>query len=174
MGTDSVERQMHFFEKTVKHYWVNIVKQQDIGGGCPTLRNTSIKPMEAALNQPTFLTQAQALLGKVIGSGEHTTQQNVEGKGIINKDRQVALKRMPLGARLAMNTHNMRLHFVESVKNAWWSNSPQEAGDGFESIIEFQVQIKGHNQREYEDKGQGWQFISDCFYYLKQSFSTLA
>jgi len=29
--------------------------------------------------------------------------------------------------------------------------SLQEAGDGFESIVEFQVQIKGHNQREYED-----------------------
>jgi len=35
--------------------------------------NTSIKPMEAALNQPTFLTQAQALLGNVMGPGEHTT-----------------------------------------------------------------------------------------------------
>ena len=35
--------------------------------------------------------------------------------------------------------------------------SPQEAGDGLESMIEFQVQIKGHNQREYEDKWQGWQ-----------------
>ena len=35
--------------------------------------------------------------------------------------------------------------------------SPQEAGDGLESIVEFQVQIKGNNQREYEDKWQGWQ-----------------
>ena len=47
--------------------------------------------------------------------------------------------------------------FVESVKNAQWSMSPQEAGDGLESMVEFQVQIKGHNQREYEDKWQGWQ-----------------
>jgi len=39
--------------------------------------------MEAALNQTTFLTQAQALLGKEIG--EHTTQQNAEVKSIINK-----------------------------------------------------------------------------------------
>jgi len=46
--------------------------------------------MEAALNQITFLTQAQALLGKAIG--EHTTQQNAEVKSIVNKDRQVALK----------------------------------------------------------------------------------
>jgi len=91
-----------------------------------------------------FLTQAQALLGKVIG--EHTTQQNAEINGNINKDRQVAPKRMPLGARLAVNTHNMRGRFVESVKNARWSMSPQEAGDGLESIVEFQVQIKGHNQ----------------------------
>jgi len=30
--------------------------------------------------------------------------------------------------------------------------SLQEAGDGLESIVEFQGQIKGHNQREYEDK----------------------
>jgi len=42
--------------------------------------------------------------------------------------------------------------FVESVKNAQWSTSLQEAGDGLESIVEFQVQIKGHNRREYEDK----------------------
>ena len=34
---------------------------------------------------------------------------------------------------------------------------PQEAGDGLERMVEFQVQIKGHNQREYEDKWQGWQ-----------------
>jgi len=39
---------------------------------------------------------------------------------------------MPLGARLAL-------------------------GDGHESMLEFQVQIKGHNQREFEDKWQGWQ-----------------
>jgi len=111
--------------------------------------------MEAALNQTTFLTQAQALLGKAIG--EHTTQQNAEVKSIINTDRKVAPKRMPLGARLAVNTHNMGGHFVESVKNARWSMSPQEARDGLESVVEFQVQIKGHSQREYEDKWQGWQ-----------------
>ena len=47
--------------------------------------------------------------------------------------------------------------FVESVKNAQWLMSPREAIDGFKSIIEFQVQIKGHNQPEYEDTWQGWQ-----------------
>ena len=31
---------------------------------------------------------------------------------------------------------------AESVKNARWSMSPQEAGDGLESMVEFQVQIK--------------------------------
>jgi len=60
-GTDSVARQMH--QKTVK--------QQVTGGECPTLEDTLIQPMEAALNQTTFLTQAQALLGKAIG--KHTT-----------------------------------------------------------------------------------------------------
>jgi len=154
---DSVARQMH--QKTVQHYWVNIVKQQVTGGGCPTLRDTSIQPVEAALNQTTFLTQAQALLGNTIS--EHTTQRNAEVKSIVNKDRQVAPKRMPLGVRLAVNTHNMEGHFVESVKNARWLMSPQEAGDGLESIVEFQVQIKGHDQREYEDKWQGWQNWTD-------------
>jgi len=67
--------------------------------------------MEAALNQTTFLTQAQALLGKAIS--EHTTQQNAEVKSIINKDRQVAPKRMPLGARIAVNTNSMMGRFVE-------------------------------------------------------------
>jgi len=52
--------------------------------------------MEAALIQTTFLTQAQALLGKTIG--EHTTQQHAEVKCIVSKDRQVAPKRMPLGS----------------------------------------------------------------------------
>jgi len=157
MGIGSVARQMH--QKTVQHYWVNIVNQQVTGGGCPTLKDTLIQPMEAALNQSTFLTQAQALLGKAIS--EHTTQQNADGKSIINKDRQVAPKRMPLGARLAVNTHNMGGRFVESVKNARWLMSPQEVRDGFESIVEFQVQIKGHNQREYEDKWQVWQNGTD-------------
>jgi len=157
MGIDSVVRQMH--QKTVQHYWVNIVKQQVTGGGCPTLGDTLIQPMEAALNRTTFLAQAQALLGKTIS--EHTTQQNAEVKSIINTDRQVAPKRMPLGARLAVNTRNMGGRFVESVKNARWTMSPQEAGDGLDSIVEFQVQIKGHNQREYEDKWQGWQNWTD-------------
>ena len=105
MGIDSVAgsvaRQMH--QKTVQHYWVNIIKEQVTGGGCPTFRDTLIQPMEAALNQTTFLTQAQALLGKVISG--HTTQQNAEVKSIINKDYQLAPKRMPLDARLAGNTH---------------------------------------------------------------------
>jgi len=63
--------------------------------------------MEAALNQTKFLTQAQALFGNLKAISENTTQQNAEVNGIINKDRQVAPKRMPLGARLAVNTHNM-------------------------------------------------------------------
>jgi len=131
MRTDSVARQMH--RKTAQHYWVNIVKQQVTGGECPTLGDTLIQPMKAALNQTTFLTQAQALLGKAIG--ENTTQQNAEVKSIINKDRQVAPKRMPLGTHLAVNTHNMGGHFIESVKNAWWSMRLQEVGDGLESIV---------------------------------------
>ena len=68
---------------------------------------------------------------------------------------------MQLGARLAVNTYNMGGRFVESVKDARWSMSLQEAGDGLESIVEFQVQIKGHNQREYEDKCQKWQNWKD-------------
>jgi len=157
MGIDSVARQMH--QKMVQHYWVNIVKQQVTGGGGLPLKDTLIQPMAAALNQTTFLTQAQALLGKAISG--HTMQRNAEVKSIINKDRQVAPKRMPLGARLAVNTHNMGGRFVESVKNARWWMSPQEAGYGLESIVEFQVQIKGHNRREYEDKWQGWQNWTD-------------
>ena len=93
--------------------------------------------MESALNPTTFLTQAQALLGK--GISEHTTQQNAAVKSIINKYRQVAPKQMPLGVRLSVNTHNMGGLFVESVKNARWSMSPQEAGNGLESILEFHV-----------------------------------
>jgi len=115
--------------------------------------------MEAALNQTTFLRQAQALLGKAIS--EHTTQQTAWVKSIINKDRQVAPKRMPLCARVEVNTHNMGGRFVESAKYARWSMSPQEAGDGLESIVEFQFQIKGHKRREYEDKWQGWQNWTD-------------
>jgi len=42
-----------------------------------------------------------------------------------------------LSFRLAVNTHNMGGRFVESVKNARWSLSPQEAGDGLESSVEF-------------------------------------
>jgi len=113
-GIDIVVRQM--YQKTVQHYWVNIVQQQVTGGGCPTLKDKLIQRMEAALNQPTFLTQAQALLGKAIS--EHTMQRNAEVKNIINKHRQVAPKRMPLGAHLAVNTYNMGGRFVESVKNA--------------------------------------------------------
>jgi len=90
MGIDRVARQMH--QKIVQHYWVNIVKQQVTGGKCPTLRDTLIQPMEAALNPPTFLTQAQALLGKAISV--QATQRTAEVKSIINKDRQVAPERM--------------------------------------------------------------------------------
>ena len=106
-------RQVH--QRTVQHYWVNIVKQQVMEGGGPTLKDTFIQPMEAALNQIKFLTQPQALRGKAIS--EHTTQRNAEVKSIINTDRQVAPKWKPLGAHLALNTHNMGGHFVDSVKN---------------------------------------------------------
>ena len=73
MRIDIVARQMH--QKTVLHYWVNIVKQQVTGGGCPTLKDTLIQPMEAALNQPTFLKQAQALLGRAISIQRNETQR---------------------------------------------------------------------------------------------------
>ena len=64
-------------------------------------------------------------------------------------------------ARLVVNTHNMGRRFVESLKNARRSMSPQEAGYGIKSIVVFQVHIKGHNQREYEDKWQGRQNWTD-------------
>ena len=108
---------------------------------CPTL----IQLIEAALNQTTLLTQAPELLGKAIG--EHTTQQNAKVIRVINKDHQVAPKWMLLGVRLAVNKCNMGGRFVESVKNARWSMSPQAAGNGFKSISEFQAQIKGHKSR---------------------------
>ena len=105
-----------------------------------------VQPMEAALNQTTFLTQAQALLGKAIG--RQTTQQNAEVKSIINKDRQVAPKQMPLGVRLAVNTHNMGGRFVESVKNARWSMRPQDyqPGGGLARCRSLKVEDggKGH------------------------------
>jgi len=65
------------------------------------------------------------------------------------------------GARFVENTHNMGGCFVESVKNAQCAMSLQEAGDGLESIVQFQVQIKGHNKREYKGKWQGWQNWTD-------------
>jgi len=150
MGIDSVARQMH--QKMVLHYWVNIVKQQVTGAGCTTLRDTLIQPMEAALSQPTFLTQAQALLGKAIS--DHTTQRNAEVKSIINKDRQVAPKRIPLGARLVVNTHNMGGRFVESVKNARWSMSPQEAGDGLKSLLSFRSRSKDTTSERMRTNGK--------------------
>ena len=75
MGIDSVARQMH--QKTVQYYWVNIVKQQVTGGGGPTLRDTLIQPMEAALNQTMFLTQAQALLGEQLASIQRNKTQRL-------------------------------------------------------------------------------------------------
>jgi len=36
MGTDSVARQM--YQKTVQHYWVNMVKQKLTGGDVPNLK----------------------------------------------------------------------------------------------------------------------------------------
>jgi len=49
---------------------------------------------------------------------------------------------MPFGVHLAVITHNIIFLISE---NARWSMSLQEAGDGLESMVEFQVQIKGHN-----------------------------
>jgi len=82
--------------------------------------------MEAALNQTTFLTQAQALLGKAIS--EHTTQQNTEVKSIINTDRQVALKQMPLGARLAVNTNNIGGAFCRISEDCTLVDEPARGG----------------------------------------------
>jgi len=89
--------------------------------------------------------RAQAKWGKK--KRKEKRKQNAEVMSIINKDRQVAPKRMQLGARLAVNTHNVGGRFVESVKNARWSMSPHKAGDGLKSMVEFQVQIKEHNNR---------------------------
>jgi len=130
-----------------------------VGGGYPTLRDKLIQPREAALNQTTFLTKGTGTVRQ--SDGEHKTQKHAEVQSIINKDSQVAPTRMPLGVRFAVNTYNMEGCFVESMKNARWSMSLQEAGDELESILEFQVQIKRRNQQEYEDKRQGGQNCTD-------------
>jgi len=96
--------------------------------------------MVAAWNQTTFLTKAQVRLGKAIG--DHTTQPNEELKGIINKNRQVAPKRIPLCARLAVNTHNMRCRFVKSVKNAQWLMSPTKRGMDSKASLSFRFRSK--------------------------------
>jgi len=121
MGTESVARQTH--QKTVQLYWVNIDKQQVMrGAGSQTQRHDN-STNGGGFESNNILTQAQALLGKAIG--EHPKQHNAEVKSIINKDCQMAPKRMPLGTRLVVNTHNMGGRFVESAKNARWTMSPQ-------------------------------------------------
>jgi len=39
--------------------------------------------------------------------------------------------------------------------------SLQVAGDALESVVEFEVKITGHNQRNYEDRWQEWQNGTD-------------
>ena len=104
------------------------------------------------MNQPTFLTQAQALLGRAIS--EHTTKRNAEVKSIINKDRQMAPKRMQLGARLGVNTHNMGGRFVESVKNARWSMRLLEAGDGLDTWLNFRSRSKDTTSESMRTNGK--------------------
>ena len=104
-----------------------------------------------ALNQNMLLTHAQALVGKAIG--EHTTRQIAEFKSNINKDRQVTLKRMPLGARFSVNTHNVGGCFEETVKHAQWWTSPQETGHNLESIFEsLQSRSQDKNQCEHKER----------------------
>ena len=78
-------------------------------GGRVSHTQRHVNSANVALNQTTFLTKTQALLGKAIS--EHTTQRNAELKSVINKDHQMVPKRMPLGTRLAVNTHKMGGHF---------------------------------------------------------------
>ena len=90
--------------------------------------------------------------------GDGGTTKNPLGpslEGIINKDCQVAPKRKPLGARLVVNTNNMGGRFVESVKSARWSMSPQEVGDGFESIVEFRSRSKDTMRTNGKDGKNG-------------------
>ena len=51
-------------------------------------------------------------------TGEHTIQQNTEVKNIINKDSRLAPKRMPLGVRLVVNTHDMGGRFVQDTQSS--------------------------------------------------------
>ena len=53
IGTDSAERQMHYFEKMMKHYWVNMIKKQDIAGGCPILRDARKNGQNRILDEVT-------------------------------------------------------------------------------------------------------------------------
>jgi len=47
------------------------------------------------------------------------------------------------------------------MKNTQWSISLQEAQEGIENVIEFQLQIKGHKQQEYVEKWPDWQNRTD-------------
>jgi len=52
MGMDSVARQMH--QKTVQHYWVNILKQQVTGGGVPHLKTRQFSQWRRLWITPRF------------------------------------------------------------------------------------------------------------------------
>ena len=63
--------------------------------------------------------------------------------------------------RLAVNTHNMGGAFCRISEECTVVDEPARGGRWIRKHFEFQVHIKGHNQREYEDKWQGWQNWTD-------------
>jgi len=93
------------------------------------------------------------VVGLILAKTQKTENSNLDGFEL----HRPSSKGTELLFQVIKTINDMGGRFVEAVKNARWSVSPQEAGDGLESIVEFQVQIKGHNQRGYEDKRQGWQ-----------------
>jgi len=63
---------------------------------------------------------------------------------------------MPLGTHLAVNTHNMGRRFVESVKNARWSMSPQVRRRGMDSKawLSFRSRSKDTNSESMRTNGK--------------------
>ena len=105
----------------------------------------------AIFSHEFFPIQVQALC-KV--TGEHTIQQNTEVKNIINKDSRLAPKRMPLGVRLVVNTHDMGGRFVQDTQSSAFFT------DSSLLIICIYIHIDMCRERE----GEWYMYMYICIY----------
>jgi len=144
----------------VQHLFTNIVKaacsKRDSRQAKTHVDNLLFQLVDDVLsmwNTDSFLDRAQELVKKAIDKHAKYTITELDRSLPVKKG---AATRRRLGEQIAVNMHTMGTSFVGKVRDVRQIAEAQ-IGEGVADMMEFEVQVNGHEATEKANRFQAWQ-----------------